>query len=138
MSTTPTIKTVTRVPNAVGVRSLMVIALAVAGVLLLSNLHLISDRLHAYLSSVPLAIAGIGYAILQLRAGPSGGILLKRLLLAATFVIWAVDQLLPPGHLATLIGDIVIAGYVLDLYWLTREQASAVSSTSDSPQRTPV
>ena len=110
----------------------MLIALAFAGILLLSNVPLVSDKLHAYLSSVPLAIAGIGYAILQLRTGAPRGTLLKRLLLAATFVIWAVDQLLPSGRLATLIGDAVIAAYVLDLFWLSQEQASAVNSTSDS------
>jgi len=107
----------------------MVIALAFAGLLLLSNVPLISNTLHSYLSSVPLAVAGIGYAILQLRAGPPRGTLFKRLLLAATFVIWAVDQLLPPGRVATLIGDVVIAAYVLDLYWITQEQVAAVKST---------
>jgi hypothetical protein len=132
---TPTVNTSARVAHAAGVRSWMMIALAFAGVLLLSNVPLISDRLHAYLSSVPLAMAGIGYAILQLRAGPPRGTLYKRLLLAATFVIWAVDQLLPSGRLATLIGDVVIAAYVLDLFWLSQEQASAVNSTSDSSGR---
>jgi hypothetical protein len=79
-----------------------------------------------------LAIAGIGYAILQLRAGARGGTLYKRLLLAATFVIWAVDQLLPTGRLATLIGDVVIAAYVLDLFWLSQEQLSAIKGLGDS------
>jgi hypothetical protein len=97
-------------------------ALAFAGLLLLSNLPVISDKLHSYLSSLPLAIAGTAYAILQLRAGTPRGTFYKRMLLAATFVIWAIDQLLPPGRLATLIGDAVIAAYVLDLYWLTQEQ----------------
>jgi hypothetical protein len=109
----------------------MVLALALAGLLLLSNVPWISNTLHSYLSAVPLALAGIGYAILQLRAGPPRGTLFKRLLLAATFVIWAVDQLLPPGRLATLIGDLVIAAYVLDLFWLSQEQTSAIKSTSD-------
>jgi hypothetical protein len=127
---TPTANTSARVANTTGVRRLMMIALAFAGILLLSNFPLISNRLHAYLSSVPLAIAGMGYAILQLREGPSRGTLYKRLLLAATFVIWAVDQLLPSGRLATLIGDVVIAAYVLDLFWLSQEQVSAVNSTS--------
>jgi len=110
----------------------MVLALALAGLLLLSNVPLISNTLHSYLSAIPLALAGIGYATLQLRAGPPRGTLFKRLLLAATFVIWAVDQLLPPGRLATLIGDLVIAAYVLDLFWLSQEQTSAIKSTSDS------
>jgi hypothetical protein len=113
----------------------MMIALVLAGILLLSNLSFIPARLHGYLSSLPLAMAGIGYAILQLRVRPPRGTLLKRLLLAATFLIWAVDQLLPSGPLATLIGDAVIAAYVLDLYWLIQEQASAMNLTSDSGDR---
>ena len=113
----------------------MIVALASAGILLLSDVPATPYRLHAYLSSAPLAIAGIGYAILQLRGGARGGTLYKRLLLAATFVIWAVDQLLPSGRLATLIGDVVIAAYVLDLFWLSQEQVSAINSTSDSGDR---
>jgi hypothetical protein len=57
--------------------------------------------------------------------------LVKRLLLAATFIIWAIDQLIDSGKLATLIGDVVVAAYVLDLYWLIQEQISAVNSPSD-------
>jgi len=115
----------------------MIVALACAGILLLSNVPATPDRLHAYLSSAPLAIAGIGYAILQLRAGARGGTLYKRLLLAATFVIWAVDQLLPTGRLATLIGDVVIAAYVLDLFWLSQEQLSAMKGLGDSQNPNP-
>jgi hypothetical protein len=122
---TPTLRTFGRIAYTGGVPSLMMTALAFAGILLLSNVPLISDRVHAYLSSVPLAMAGVGYAALQLRARPPRGTLFKRLLLAATFVIWAVDQLLPSGRLATLIGDAVIAAYVLDLFWLSQEQASS-------------
>jgi hypothetical protein len=127
-----TLKTLPRVTNLVWVRSLTITALTIAGVLLLSNLALVPDALHAYLSSLPLALAGFGYAILQLRLNPPRGILLKRLLLAATFVIWAVDQLLPSGRLATFIGDVVIAAYVLDLFWLIQEQATDSKPASDS------
>lgn len=126
------IKEFVGIKSTAWVRSLMMIALSLAGVLLLANLPLISPRLHAYLSSLPLAMAGIVYAILQFRVRPSLGTLLKRLLLAGTFIIWAVDQLLPAGQLATFIGDVVIAAYVLDLYWLIQEQVAVVSSTSDS------
>jgi hypothetical protein len=128
MAITPTVKTPARVPNTAVARAFMTIALAFAAILLLSNLPLISSRWHGYLTSVPLAIAGAGYAILQFRVRPPRGMLLKRLLLAATFVLWAVDQLLPPGWFATWIGDAVIAAYVLDLYWLTQEQVVAVKS----------
>jgi hypothetical protein len=132
---TPTVSISARAANTSGIRRLMMVALVFAGTLLLSNIPATPDRLHAYLSSAPLAIAGVAYAILQLRAGVRGGTLYKRLLLAATFVIWAADQMLPPGRLATLIGDVVIAAYVLDLFWLSQEQVSAINSTSDSGDR---
>lgn len=109
------------------VRLSMFFALVFAGILLVSNLSSASVRVHGYLSSLPLAIAGIGYAVLQLRVRPPRGTLLKRLLLAATFVIWAVDQLLPAGRVSMVIGDLVIAAYVLDLYWLSQEQVAAVN-----------
>jgi hypothetical protein len=131
---TPTATAAERVAKTAGIRSVMMTAVAFAGVLLLSNIPSISNRLHAHLSSIPLATAGIGYAMLQLRARPQrgnlfSGQLLKRLLLAATFVIWAVDQLLPSGRLATLVGDAVIAAYVVDLSWLSEEQALSRCST---------
>jgi hypothetical protein len=132
MTTTVPAKLFARVNNTDGVRILLMIALAFAGILLLSNLPLISVRLHAYLSSLPLAMAGIGYAILQFRLRPTRGTLLKRLLLAGTFLIWAGDQLLPSGRLATFVGDVVIAAYVMDLYWLIQEQVADINSTSDS------
>jgi len=110
-------------------------ALALAGILLLSNLPFLSTRWHAYLSSLPLGVAGGVYAIFQLHVRPPLGTLLKRLLLAATFATWAVDQLLPAGPLATLIGDVVIAAYVLDLHWLIQEQVSPVEPASASRDR---
>jgi hypothetical protein len=106
----------------------MTVSVALAVVLLLSNLPFVPVRLHVTLSALPLALAGFTYAALVLRLRPARRTLLKRLLLAATFVIWAVDQLLPPGHLATFIGDVVIAAYVLDLYWLIEEQTLSASN----------
>ena len=44
------------------------------------------------------------------------------MLLAGTFILWAVDQLLPSGRLAMFIGDAVVAAYVLDLFWIIQEQ----------------
>jgi hypothetical protein len=100
-----------------------ILAVMLSGVLLLSNLPFVPSEIHSYLSAAPLALAGIGYAVLQFRVKPARSILLKRLLLAATFITWAADQVLPPGRLATVIGDAVIAMYVLDLYWLVQEQS---------------
>lgn len=117
-----------RNPRNPRVRTPLTAALGLAGILLLSDLPFLSARLHPNLSSLPVAVAGIGYAILQFRVRPPRAVLLKRLLLAATFVIWAADQLLPAGALATFIGDVVIAAYVLDLYWLSQEQFEAAKT----------
>jgi hypothetical protein len=105
-------------------------ALIAAAALLLSDLAPVPSALHTSLSSLPLALAGIGYALLQFRLKPSRGKLFKRLLLAATFLVWAVDQLLPAGRLATFVGDAVIAAYVLDLFWLIEEQVSGATNSA--------
>jgi hypothetical protein len=133
---TPQVNVVrTQIKKTVWVRRAVIMALVFAGMLLASNASLVPVRLHTLLSSLPLAMAGIAYALLQLYTRPPRKTLLKRLLLAATFLVWAVDQLLPPGPLTVLIGDAVIAAYVLDLYWLIGEQTTASSSPSDSRNR---
>jgi hypothetical protein len=78
---------------------------------------------HACVSSVPLALAGLAYAILQIQLKPRRAILLKRLVLAGAFLLWSVVQLLPSGPLAVFLGDTVIAAYVLDLFWVMQDQA---------------
>ncbi|HEX4773456.1 MAG TPA: hypothetical protein VH351_21675 [Bryobacteraceae bacterium] len=103
-------------------RVLIGAALFFGAILLLSNLWGMPEAAHVYLSSLPLALAGVGYALLQMWLRPARGLMLKRLLLAATFVGWAVDQVLPAGQVAALIGDAVITAYVLDLYWIMQEQ----------------
>jgi hypothetical protein len=111
--------------NSVPARVLITSAMFFAVVLLLSSIRGLPEHAHAYLSSLPLALAGVGYALLQIALRPARGKLMKRLLLAATFVGWAVDQMLPAGRLALFIGDTVIAAYVLDLYWIMQEQVGA-------------
>ncbi|MBV8904133.1 MAG: hypothetical protein JOZ22_10910 [Acidobacteriia bacterium] len=113
----------------------MLAALGFVALLLLANAPFVPAWLHSYASALPLAMAGIAYTVLQFRLRPAGAALLKRLLLAATFVTWAIDQILPPGPLATLLGDVVIGAYVLDLYWLIGEQIAAASASSDSGVR---
>jgi hypothetical protein len=135
MMTAPPVNALSRSRNTAPARILLKTAVALAGILLLSNLPFLSIRLHAYLSALPLAIAGIGSALLQFRLRLARGILLKRLLLAATFVLWAVDQLLPSGRMAMFIGDVVIAAYVLDLYWLIQEEVAALDPPSNSSDR---
>ena len=125
------IRPLTRDSSAVVARVAMILAVVFAAVLLISNIPAVVSAcrlpatLHPYFGSASLALAGFGYALLQITLRPSRKTLLKRLLLAATFAAWAVDQLLPPGRAAMLIGDAVIAAYVLDLFWITQEQGDA-------------
>ena len=117
---------------AASVRLLATFSLLFSGVLLLSNARIPSLPVHPWLSSLPLALAGAAFAALQLQLRPVRRVLLRRLLLAAAFILWAVDQLLPPGRLATSLGDVVIAAYCLDLYWMMRgEQEALKSDTTD-------
>jgi hypothetical protein len=96
-----------------------------AGALLLASIFMplpSHTRLHPWISALPLALAGIGYALVQFQLRPSRAVLLKRLLLAAAFVFWAIDQVMPAGRVAVFIGDGVIAAYVLDLFWMLRDE----------------
>jgi hypothetical protein len=106
---------------------LMKCALLCAVLLLLSSLQSSFAVAHAWLSSLPLALAGAAYAVLQIRLKPNRRTLLRRLLLAGTFIVWAIDQLLPSGRLGMFIGDAVVAAYVLDLFWITQEQEESAT-----------
>jgi hypothetical protein len=64
---------------------------------------------------MPLLLAGFSYISLQLLLRPRGLELIKRLMLGSAFLLWGIVQLMPPGSLATNLGDFVISLYVLDL-----------------------
>jgi hypothetical protein len=70
---------------------------------------------HAPLSALPLLLVGGAYIALQGLLRPAPLELLKRLMLGSAFLLWGIVQLMPPGVLATQLGDLVIALYVLDL-----------------------
>ncbi len=97
------------------------LSLIAAGVLLLTN-QFVPAAWQAWLSASPLLLAGAGYALFQIRRGQPRGLLIKRLLLAAAFIGWGIDQLLPSGRAALFLGDAVIATYVLDLFWMAADQ----------------
>lgn len=94
-----------------------------AGILLLAN-QFVPAEIHGWLSALPLLLGGAGFAVLQLRIRPPRTTLWRRLLLAAAFLGWGIDQLLPAGRVALFLGDAVIAAYVLDLFWMANDQAS--------------
>jgi hypothetical protein len=97
------------------------VSLIAAAVLLVGN-QFVSPAVHGWLSALPLLLGGSAFAFLQLSLRPPRVTLLKRLLLAAAFIGWGVDELLPAGRVALFLGDAVIAAYVVDLFWMATDQ----------------
>jgi hypothetical protein len=67
------------------------------------------------LSAFPLLLAGSAYLVLQVVLRPRPLELLKRLMLGSAFLLWGIVQLMPASDLATELGNVVIALYVVDL-----------------------
>jgi hypothetical protein len=67
------------------------------------------------LSALPLLLAGSSYIVLQVMLRPRPLELLKRLMLGCAFLLWGVTQLMTASNLATELGNVVIALYVIDL-----------------------
>jgi hypothetical protein len=71
----------------------------------------------AAISAVPLLAVGLSFLVIQAMARPGWTELLKNLLLAATFLLWGVVQLMTQSALSKRLGDVVVALYVVDLAW---------------------
>jgi hypothetical protein len=71
------------------------------------------------ISAAPLLLIGISFLIVQPMIRPRMGELLKNMLLAATFLLWGVIQLMPQNSVAARLGNLVIVLYVVDLAWTT-------------------
>ena len=80
----------------------------------------------ARLSALPLLLAGASYIVLQALLRPSPLELLKRLMLGSAFLLWGITQLMPVSALATELGNIVIALYVIDLGLIIRTDLRTV------------
>lgn len=77
----------------------------------------VHGRLADAISAFPLLAVGLAFVLAQQSTRPRPWELLKNLLLAATFVLWGIVQLMAPGHWSKILGDGVIALYVTDLAW---------------------
>jgi hypothetical protein len=99
-----------------------VIAALVAGIILLLSDIFPTILLHAPVSAAPLLLIGATYLGFQVLMRPKPLDLFKALIVSAAFLLWGVDQLLPTGWFATLLGDIVIVLYVIDLGWMMADR----------------
>lgn len=73
-------------------------------------------RAHDLLGALPLALIAVTYLIYQFVTKPSAAELLKAVLLASAFLLWAANQFWPNSQRATLFNDLAIAFFVLDLF----------------------
>jgi hypothetical protein len=71
----------------------------------------------AVISAVPLLAVGLSFLVVQAMVRPRRTELLKNLLLAATFLLWGVVQLMTQSVLSKRLGDVVVVLYVADLAW---------------------
>jgi hypothetical protein len=100
---------------------IIVLALLSGVVLLLSDV-VSTPFSHTPVSASPLLLIGVAYLIFQLLTRPKPLDLFKACIVSLAFILWGVDQLLPSGWFATLLGDIVITLYVIDLGWMMLER----------------
>lgn len=87
-----------------------------------------------WLSAAPLLLSGFGLAGAQWVLKPPFGVVLKRLILSAAFILWGIVQLLPASDLSVELGNLVITLYVVDLVLIVRDELRAVrASARDHP-----
>ncbi len=99
-----------------------VVAALLAGTLLLVRDVFWTILPHAPISAAPLLLIGVSYLGFQVLIRPGLLDLLKALIVSSAFLLWGVDQLLPTGWFATLLGDVVIVLYVIDAGWMMADQ----------------
>jgi len=73
---------------------------------------------HDLLGAIPLALIAVAYLAYQTVRRPGRAELLKAVLLAAAFLLWAGNQLWPLAACSTLLNDLAIALFVLDVFFV--------------------
>lgn len=73
-------------------------------------------RAHDLLGALPLALMAVTYLLYQALRRPRPAEFLKAILLAAAFLLWALNQFWPQGSSATLLNDLAIALFVFDIF----------------------
>ena len=78
--------------------------------------RLFPPRAHDFLGAAPLALVALAYLIYQSVRRPGAAELLKAILLAVAFLLWAANQFWPGAAGATLFNDLAIGLFVLDVF----------------------
>ena len=74
------------------------------------------SRAHDLLGALPLALISVSYLVYQAMRRPSWQELLKAVLLAAAFLLWAANQFWPEARAAVVFNDLAIGLFVLDVF----------------------
>jgi hypothetical protein len=78
--------------------------------------ELFSAGAHDLLGALPLALIALAYLIYQTIRRPGAAELFKAVLLATAFVLWAGNQFWPGASCATLLNDLAIGLFGLDVF----------------------
>lgn len=73
-------------------------------------------RTHDFLGAFSLAMIAVAYLVYQAAHRPPAKELAKAIMLAVAFLFWAGNQLWPNSQYATLLNDVAIALFVLDVF----------------------
>lgn len=77
---------------------------------------LFPPRAHDFLGALPLASIAVAYMVYQAFRRPARKELSKAILLGAAFLFWAANQFWPDLPQATLLNDVAIALFVVDVF----------------------
>jgi hypothetical protein len=94
---------------------------------------------HNLLGALPLALIALAYLVYQSIRRPGAAELFKATLLALAFLLWAGNQYWPDAACSTLLNDLAIALFVLDVFfvligWPASSPDESFAETYTTPQ----
>ena len=92
-------------------------------------------RAHDTLSALPLALIALAWLAHRLKQRPTRGDLGRTLVLSGAFLFWAANQFWPDFPQATLLNDLAVALFVIDV-WLTMAERQTNKSAVVMKSRT--
>jgi hypothetical protein len=108
------------------VGALAVLAVLAGVILLLSGiLPGLGGAEARWISAAPPLLVGLSFVALQILLPPRPREFIRHLSVAIAFLLWGIDELLPPNVLAKTVGHLVILLYVVDLALVVRDRLVA-------------
>jgi hypothetical protein len=86
-------------------------------------------KAHDTLSALPLALIALAWLAHRLKQRPTRAELGRALVLSAAFLFWAANQFWPDFPQATLLNDLAVALFVIDV-WLTMAESPTQTDKS--------